>query len=143
MMKENLKKENGFTAVDAVIAMMVVVIFVTIMSSVMYSVYISQTEAKRTAVALNYAVDIFEHIGEMDYSEVAGDTVLKDMSNLTVTDVTSTSQGTRGNIGNYKVNLQVSKQFDDIKLVTLKIDYQITPKRMESIELQRLKIDET
>ena len=140
-MKKYIKRENGFTSVDAVIAMMIVVIFVTIMSSGMYSVYISQTEAKRTAVALNYAVDIFEKIGEMDYSEVSGDTVLKDMSNITVTDVTSTSQGAKGNIGNSKVNLQVSEQFDDIKLVTLKIDYQITPKRTENIELQRLKID--
>ena len=94
-MKKNIKKENGFTSVDAVIAMMIVVIFVTIMSSVMYSVYIEQTEAKRTAVALNYAVDIFEKIGEMNYSEVSGDTVLKDMSNIAVTDVTSTSQGAK------------------------------------------------
>ena len=61
-MKKYIKRENGFTSVDAVIAMMIVVIFVTIMSSGMYSVYISQTEAKRTAVALNYAVDIFEKI---------------------------------------------------------------------------------
>lgn len=140
-MEKTIKKENGFTAVDAIIAMMIVVIFVTIMSSVMYSVYIAQTESRRTAIALNYAVDIFERIGEMDYRDVTSESVLNDISNLTVTDVVSTSEGAKGNIGDYVVNLNVSEQYEDVKLAVVKISFKITAERTESIELKRLKVD--
>lgn len=69
-MNRKIIKEDGFTTVDIGIAMMIVVIFVSIMTSMLYSVYSSQTEAKRTATALNYAVDIFEEIGITSYSSV-------------------------------------------------------------------------
>lgn len=76
-MSTKVKKENGFTTVDIGIAMMIVVIFVSIMASMLYSVYASQTEAKRTAVALNYAVDIFEEIGKTAYTTVTEERNIK------------------------------------------------------------------
>ncbi len=72
-MNTKVKKEDGFTSVDIGIAMMIVVIFASIMASMLYSVYYSQTEAKRTAIALNYAVDIFEEIGRTAYVNVTED----------------------------------------------------------------------
>ncbi|MCI9365743.1 MAG: hypothetical protein HFJ54_03935 [Clostridia bacterium] len=57
-MKINLKNKNGFTTIDLTIALIVVMLFVTIMTSISYNTYLVSTEAKRTAVALNYAVRI-------------------------------------------------------------------------------------
>ena len=65
-----MKNDKGFTAVDIGLALFVIIIFTVTITSISYSVYLSNTEAKRTAVALNYCVDIFEHIGQLDYSEV-------------------------------------------------------------------------
>lgn len=87
-MKVNEKKEKGFTAIDLTIAMVVGVIFVSIMTSMIYSVYLSSTEAKRTANALNYAVDIFETIGAMDFGDVYGEGVLTGTESLGITSVT-------------------------------------------------------
>ncbi len=74
------RRNNGFTLVDLALAMVVIIVFVSVMTSIMYSLYISTTEAKRTAVAVNYAVDIFEKIGIMPYINVNVNNVLTSIS---------------------------------------------------------------
>lgn len=65
------------------------------MTSISSSVYSSSMEAKRTAVALNYAVDIFEHIGEVNINEVRASSDLLEISSLQnfVCENTSTVNG--------------------------------------------------
>ena len=140
-MKINLKKEKGFTTVDVSIAMIVTVLFVTIMSSVMYSVYLASTEARRTATALNYAVDIFEYIGMADFGEVYEDGVLKNIENLDITGISSTSEGATGKIGTYDIKVKITDPIGDnlVKLITLTITYPVSAKNTEKIELQRIK----
>lgn len=79
-MNRVFRSNNGFTTVDLALAIVVIVIFVSIMTSIMYSLYISTTEAKRTAVAVNYAVDILEEIGSMPYIDVTVNNVLASIS---------------------------------------------------------------
>ena len=69
-MKIDLKSKDGFSTIDLGIAMLIIILFVAIMTSYIYNVHLSSTEAKRTATALNYAVDIFENIGRLNFSEV-------------------------------------------------------------------------
>lgn len=84
-MKARIKKESGFTSVDITIAMLVIIIFVTVLSSVSYSVYSASTEARRTAGALNYAVDIFECIGSTPYEQVDANTISKQLKDINMT----------------------------------------------------------
>ena len=74
------RRNNGFTLVDLALAMVVIIVFVSVMTSIMYSLYISTTEANRTAVAVNYAVDIFEKIGFMPYININVNNVLTSIS---------------------------------------------------------------
>lgn len=90
-MKTKVKKESGFTSVDITIAMLVIIIFVTIISSVSYSVYSAATEARRTAGAVNYAVDIFECIGVLDYEQVDASTIAKKLKDLNMIVATNTA----------------------------------------------------
>ena len=78
----DLKNNKGFTAVDAGIAMVIAVIFATVMTSLFYNVFISTQEAKKTATALNYAVDIFENIGSKNFEEVIPSYELFDINSL-------------------------------------------------------------
>ena len=98
-MKLVQRNEKGFLTVDLGTAMMVVTIFVTIMSSMMYSLYLSSTEAKKTANALNYAVDIFEYIGKVPYSIVTAKGVLSELSFITEIDSESSDQEAIATIG--------------------------------------------
>ena len=140
-MKRFLRKENGFTAVDIGIAMMVVVLFVAIISSVLYSVYISETEAKRTANALNIAVDIFETVGIMDFDSVNAAQIMQRLPELEAVQKSYAEVGAEAEyeIGPYTLDLGVFDYYDDVKLITLKIMFKVTKNREETVELKRIK----
>lgn len=146
-MKINLKKEKGFTTIDVSVAMMIAVVFVAIMSSMLYSVYASSTESKRTAMALNYAVDIFERIGAVAYDDVYEEGILRSVQSTNVTGIQSagTDKGTNAKIGTYEINLKIEDEYNDntIKLITLTIKYPISAKKTETMELQRIKVKKT
>ena len=143
-MKMNLKKEKGFTTIDVSIAMLIAVVFVAIMSSMLYSVYTSSTESKRTAVALNYAVDIFERIGAVSYDDAYEEGILRSLQSTNVTGIQSagTNKGTNAKIGTYDINLKISDEYGDnkVKLITLTIKYPVSAKKTETMELKRIKI---
>ena len=93
-----IKKERGFTSVDIAIAMTVVIVFASIMTSIFYSVYVSSTEAKRTATALNYTVDIFEKIGSVPFNNATEANIVQTLkSDLNISDVSQTAERNKGN----------------------------------------------
>ena len=147
-MKIKLKDKKGFTSVDLTLAMIVVIIFAVIMTSISYNMYLSSTEAKRTAVAVNYAVDIFEHIGELDYSDVnsiSGELFeIESFNNFELNNITD-NNGTEtitGTIGTYNIELKIDDYNgqDVIKIINLKITYPVSRKNTEKVEMSRLKI---
>lgn len=146
-MKINIRSKKGFTTVDLTIAMIVVLMFVVIMTSISFNVYQTSTEAKRTAVALNYAVDIFEHIGVIDFGEVSASYEILEVESLKAleyTDVSSSgvTEKVSGKIGTYNIDLTIEDYKGEgvIKIITLKITYPVSKKDTETIEMQRLKV---
>ncbi len=146
-MKINLRSKRGFTTIDLGIAMLVILIFVVIMTSVSYNIYLSSIEAKRTAVAVNYAVDIFEHIGLIAFGEVTASYEILEIESLAALEYNSIS--TSGNvetvsatIGTYEIELKIEDYKGDgvVKIVTLTIDYPVSRKNTETLEFQRLKV---
>lgn len=144
-METNKKKEKGFLTVDLGVAMMVVIIFVTIMTSYVYSLYVASTEAKKTAIALNYAVDIFEYAGILPYANVTADKLLSGMTFISEVNAGSSEGEASAKIGTgtgaYEVQVRVSPQYSDekIKLISLTIYYKTSNKNTQRIELRRLK----
>ena len=152
-MKKN--KERGFTTVDLSIAMIVVAMFVTIMGSVFYNVYLSSTEAKRTATALNYGVDIFERIGDksLNFGTITPEVVLENLSEeLGITEITQSETGSQkvatgkiGTKGAYDIKLTMkdavkSGETTIIKQFKLTIKYDVAAKKEpETIELERIR----
>lgn len=132
-------KEKGFTAVDVTIAMIVVVIFASIMSSLLYSVYLAETEAKRTATALNLGVDIFETVGFMDFESVNASSIMERLPELEAVEKSYGLNDAEYEIGPYTLDLSVVDSYEDVKLVTLKIMFKVTKNREETIQLSRVK----
>ena len=127
-MKTKVKEDRGFTSVDITIAMLVIIIFVSISTSLMYSVYVSQTEARRTATALNYAVDVFEAIGTMQYSEVTKSNVINKLGKV-------------DNSYTIDIDINDNEYPNEIKLITLRITYKTSSKDTQTLELQRVKVN--
>ncbi len=127
-MKTKVKEDRGFTSVDITIAMLVIIIFVSISTSLMYSVYVSQTEARRNATALNYAVDVFEAIGTMQYSEVTKSNVINKLGKV-------------DNSYTIDIDINDNEYPNEIKLITLRITYKTSSKDTQTLELQRVKVN--
>ena len=141
-MEVSKRKEKGFTTVDMTIAILVMIIFVSIMTSVLYSVSVSTTEGKRSAAALNYAVDIFETIGELDYNNVSGAEIAKRLERQGMTITINSGGTTQGKIGEfYDYTLRIEDTFGDdyVKLITLTMKYKVSAKNEETLEMQRIK----
>lgn len=139
----NLKKNKGITTVDTAIALVIAVIFATAMTSLFYNVYLATTEAKRTAVGLNYAVDIFENIAIKDFSSVTPTSALSSIPEIENVTGSSTATGTaKGKIGTYDITLDIKNYKDTtkMKIITLEIEYPVSRKNTEKIELQRVKV---
>ena len=148
-MKNKCKCEKGFTMVDVSIAMFVVVLFVSIVTSITYSIYTSSTEARRRAKAVNYSVAILEKVGQMPYSSLDGAEVLKVISEIK--NPTTSGQVTTGYIGEsetnyqFKFTLTISEEYDgEIKKADLKISYRVKAgdDGLKTMVFNRLKINE-
>lgn len=144
-MRAKEKNEKGFTTIDIGLAMLVTIMFVTIMSSMLYSVYLSSTEAKRTATALNYAVDIFETIGQMSFSDLEPEQILGQMIDFNLSEINSSNTDkekvTTAKIGTYTLILTMTEPYADgtIKKFKLKITYPVSRKNTETLELERIR----
>ena len=136
---------------DIITAMLVILVFVGIMTAVLYNAYLSSIEAKRTAAALNYAVDIFERIGELEFNDVIASYELLNIEALEdfqYEEIGKTEDGIekiRGEINNYNVEIAIEDYNNEglIKKINLTIKYNVSRKNEEKIELQRLKVIET
>ena len=141
----NLKDNKGITTVDIGLALIIVVLFATAMTSLFYNAYLSSTEAKRTANGLNYAVDIFENIANQDFSSVTPISALSGIKEIEdVSESSSQTGSATAKIGTYDITLDIKnyRDTDKIKIITLKIKYPVSRENTETIELQRLKVIE-
>ncbi len=142
-MKIDLKSKKAFTTLDVTIALMIILLFTSLIASYSYTVYLSSAEAKRTATALNYAVDIFEHIGAESFSNVRPTEnllMIDTIPELEVLDVTSDTINAK--IGTYNISLKFENYQDGtkIKIITLNINYKVSRKEEETLEFKRLKV---
>ena len=58
---EKRKNQKGFTTIDVIIAVIVFVIFVPLITTLIYNIGISSKSAERTAKAVNYATQYLEY----------------------------------------------------------------------------------
>ena len=66
----NLKNERGFAVSDAIIAVLVIVIFSTIIVTMTYNVYVQANFIKRNDTATNYIVELFEYAKTLDLNDI-------------------------------------------------------------------------
>ncbi len=128
-----LKNKNGFTAVDISIAVITIMIFTSIILSLMYNVKIENLKIKAKVLANIHLVETLENIGIANYEDVTSD-------NLSLLPTTMSDS--------YAAKIQVSKLSDEdnekedvIKKVNVIISYKIGNKTYEE-SVERLKIKE-
>lgn len=146
----NLKNEKGAIGTDAVISIFVITLFVGLIATLTYNIYISTMKTKRTSQATDYIVEIFEFIDKLYYKDVT-ETNLVDYinnkynnaenaeTNEEISDINIASARNTTNVENtddtkellttpYKIEVSIkpyNEEIDLVKTITITVKYNI------------------
>lgn len=129
-----LKKESGFTGIDITIAIIAVVLFTSIILSLMYNVKYQNLKQVYKLTANIYLTETLENIGIADY-----DNVISTDSSINTELIPELSNMFTEKIDVEKISDQDNTKEDLVKKVTVTISYKIGNKTYEEVT-QRLKI---
>lgn len=132
-----IKQNKGFTSQDVVISIIIIVIFVSLITTLFYNFYISTSAKNRNAIALNCIIDVIEQAKMLNYDEL-------DQTKIEELLETLTSNKTIPN--GYEVNVELQKynelegntdKKDLIKILKVKVQY-LVGQKTEKIEISTL-----
>ena len=141
----NLRDNKGITGIDISVALIIIVLFVGIISTLSYNYVIASRSMNRKAIATNIAISKIESIKSQPY-----DQVIETNGNLSEMTEYRDINGVQAPNGPYEVVTEVQKYInsnyinntqdrtqlqDVIKIVKVTVNYN-TGNRKESIELK-------
>ena len=131
--KNKIKSNKGFTIQDLLVACLIIIIFVGIISSLMYTAYKINIKTKLMCQMTVYAVKILENIDKISYEEVQTKTANEYKDEFSIPN-------------GFNVEIEISDYAnnninDVIKIVNLKLSYTLG-NETEEFEVTRLKIKE-
>lgn len=134
-LNNKINSEKGFTMQDLLIACFIIIVFVGIISSLMYTVYKINLKTKLMSQMTVYAVKILENIDKISYEEVQTKTAQEYKNEFSIPN-------------GFDVQIQISNYIEDadsiddvIKIVNLKLSYTFR-NETEEFTVTRLKIKE-
>ncbi len=138
----NLKKNTGFTTADIVVAIIVMMIFVGLITTLFYNFYLTTTARNRNAMATNYIVDVIEEIKAMNYDDISGDTENNNSINeliqqLEVNKKIPKEYTITGKVQKYNEIEGNTDKKDFVKILTVAVEYNVG-KKAEKIEISTL-----
>lgn len=133
-----LKKQDGMTIQDLVIAIIILCLFVGVIGSLFYRIIINSAFIKLNAIAVEYAVKVAEEVDKLPYEEI---------DNLNFgTKMDTDYKKSFPDIFQLEVNVENYNEIDPskadiIKIVTIKVTYEMFEEE-KSYEIKKLKIKE-
>lgn len=124
-MIKKIKSENGFTTIDATIAIIIVSLALVLISSIVYNTYLQVLSTHKSAMSTFYLVQVLEKANKLDYNDI----------NLNEGILTSEGENQILDIpidANYVVTLNIKKynktegntdKLDLIKILEAKVSY--------------------
>lgn len=137
-MNKKLRSKKGFTGLDVAIAIVILGIFITLISTIFINIYLQFSETQRNAVATSYATMISELVDKMYYQDVENASLQEKIEEL--------------NINNgYTVTTDVRRYIPDgftennsknlVKIVNITVRYNVG-NISKAVSIQKLKAKE-
>ena len=136
----DLRNNKGITGIDISVALIIIVLFVGIVSTLSYNYVVASRSVNRKAIATNIAIARIEELKQTPYDEILEmDETSQDATKYANADGVMLTSGS----GPYKVVTKVQKYTnpnieniqDVIKIITVTVNYNIA-NREENIELR-------
>lgn len=142
-MKNKIRGQEGFSGVDIVVSIGIIIIFASIISAIYLNLHMVHMEVERSGKATNYAISILEKVDELYYDDVT-------QNNFNAIDIGNGKQSVAGIeiargytatviVENYNQTAGVNNgKFDVVKTVYVTVEYKVGNKT-QSIDMQKLK----
>lgn len=145
MIKNRIRKQNGFAAADALIAILILSIFTGIIATLSYNVYIASVATKRNVEADSYIIDFFEHVDLISFEDVTEQNLIDYINNLGDSKISAREYNQLRFETPYKMQIEVLDYIPDgstigglTKIVHIAISYDVA-KKTNTIEIHHLK----
>lgn len=138
------KKENGFTIIDTVIAIIAITVFSTLIITLIYNNALENIKLKKETLAMIYITEIFEKVGIEsyenliigEYTDIGNNSYDDKIKKLVLDDM----------LEQYKIDIKITEYDEDnkehiIKKITATLTYKITDKEYVC-SMERMKIKE-
>ena len=140
-MKNKLKSEKGIIATDALIAIMLIVLFSGLILTLGYNIYLSNAGLKRISTATKYITDVFEYVDQEYYDDVTENTLETYSQGLAENIYVGDSWNGKG----YKIHIEVENyneedntRLDLVKTIRMTVTYKLAGKE-QHLEMTRIK----
>ena len=144
--KKILKKEKGIIVSDAIIAILIILLFVGIITTLLVNIVLESTKIKINSGQLDFATEILEYIEKLPYQDVTEENLINYINNKNSEQV-SAGTTTEELTTTYKIGIDVQsynqiagneRKLDIIKLVTLTIENDLGNKKY-STQITKIK----
>lgn len=141
-MRINLKNKiytnsKGFTTAEIIISVIIIVLFVSLITSSFYNYYISIQSKNRRTVATNSIIDVIENVEMMEYDNITEETI-NNLINTLINEGTIPSGYTvTATLKKYNETEGNADKKDLIKILKVRANYTIN-NRQENLEITRL-----
>lgn len=124
----NIKQNKGIGLSDAIIAVVILMIFTGVIVSVSYNIYIQSHFIKRNEQATNYIVELFEHAQGLLYEDVDSTELVQYINNKYDIAKAISGKYTEGTeiLDGYTIFINVQDKYPDyIKQVDITVAYKL------------------
>ncbi len=132
-----MRSEKGFSAIDVVIALIVIVGFISIIAGGFYNYFVSSTGTARSSAALAYTIDVIESVEQMNYDDITSDSVKAKVDELYKSGRISKAYEVETQLIQYNKTMGNEKKQDLIKTLTVTVRYELS-NRTQWIQIKRL-----
>lgn len=138
MIKSYFKKQKGVIVTDAIIAILIIMLFVGIIASLMYNIVLETIKTKINSQQIDFATQIFEHIEKSAYADVTVENIIDFVNENYNDELVTVGENVESLTGTYKIGITVTpynelegneEKYDLLKIVTLKIQSEINDKK--------------
>lgn len=127
----NIKSNKGFTATDIVVAVIIIILFVGLITTVFYNYYLSTAAKNRNAMATNCLIDVIENVKQMNYDDISEQTVASLVEQMIEDGSIPDGYTVSAEVQKYNETEGNTDKLDLIKTLKVKIEYTVSNKKEE------------
>ena len=137
MNKQKLKSNKGITTGDIIISVIIIIMFISIITTSFYNYYLSTQSKTRRTMATNALIDIIENVEMMEYSTVNEEAINTLIEGFITDGTIPSGYNVNFTLTNYNETENNTDKLDLIKILNVKVSYILNDKE-ETFEITRL-----